>query len=665
MSDYIDALDPLQKDAVTFPAVPLKVQAGAGSGKTRVIISRIAHQIDEGIVAPHQVFASAFTKAAADEMGERIKELVPAEDLVIGTFHSIMYRFLNEWRTQQGERRLGVLKEYKKKRLIQELLDHPTKQYPDALNVEVDLREVMGRIGRWKNALVAWDDPLIEETIDDAPKDTGLGAAARVYALYERYKGEQYLIDFDDMLLMSYQLLESESEARAKAHAQWRAFFVDEAQDTNHAQWEIIKLIAPAADNPNITIVGDTRQCLYRFRGAIPELMDNFDKIYPTAQTVDLVLNYRSTRQVIKSANTLIKSFGMSDQEPVRGDGPEAVVAPFVDEADQGTQFALAITEAKERGYKGEDIAILVRTNAQTMDIERALVQHRHPYWCKGGGFFSHREIADILGYMRLAVDPMCETETPSGEKNTLRALRRVINKPTRYLGNAFVDAVERNLETAGGDILDAIQQTESYGTRRLSKNQRFEVERLVYQIRQLRDPDNNSRSMINFILEDRGIGYKTWLKKNEGLEGAEDDSREENIRTLLTAAWEYDKPADLVAFSDMTDSLQVESGDAVEIRTVHGAKGREWPIVLVSNFYEDSIPHKMAKREGSEPDERRIAYVSWTRAQALLVVGYPSSTAAYGQVSPSRYLADAEMEGPEDFVEVGWWQEAFDKLES
>ena len=660
MSEYIDSLDPEQRAAVLAPAVPLKVMAGAGSGKTRVIISRIAHQIDTGAVAPDKVFASAFTKSAATEMSDRIKSLVDADDLVLATFHSLMFRFIRDWTELNGGRYWGVMKQWEQKRLFLDLLNHPTRDYPDALNVDVDIREVMGRIGRWKNQLIHHYDDEITETIEESPKTVGLGAAARIYQLYESYKSKMGKIDFDDMLLMAYDILVASEKAQSFCRGQWDAFFIDEAQDTNHAQWEIVKLIAPPDSNPNITIVGDTRQCLYRFRGAIPELMDNFDTMYPTAQTIDLVKNYRSTRQVIKRANTLITDFQMIDQEPVRGDGPDAIAVSLIDERDQAEQIARLVTEAKRREYRGGDIAVLVRTNAQTIDIERAFVLARHPYWCRGGGFFSHREIADILAYIRIAVDPKGETGD-DGENPALKALGRIINKPTRYLGKAFVEAVERNLSQASGDIIEALAITDRYSNRSLSKSQRLEKEKLIWFLQDLQKPEHTSRSMVEAVLGD--LNYLEWLKKNEGIEDEDGDSRIENVDALRNACWEYEKPADLLAFSDMTDKLQLESGDAVELVTVHRAKGREWPIVVMSNFYEKSVPHVMAIREGGEPDERRIAYVAYTRAEDLLVVTFPQETIKYKSVEPSRYLADSEIELM-DGLDHEWWGDAFDRIE-
>lgn len=650
--NYVDFLDSEQREAVLADPTPLKVMAGAGSGKTRVIITRIAHLIDTGQMKPGRVFASAFTKSAAEEMSDRVRTLVPAEDLQIGTFHSLCYRFLNNYRGDNGMGRLGVLKPYFQKRLIQDLLDHPSRDYPDALNVEVDVAEVMRWIGSWKNALVHYDDEEIINTAEEVGTSIGIGAAATVYPLYEKYKNLQRKLDFDDMLLMTHDLLATDSGALGQARSAWDSFFIDEAQDTNHAQWEIIKLIAPPENDPNITIVGDTRQCLYRFRGAIPELMDNFEEMYRGARVVDLVKNYRSTIQVVERANNLISSFQMSDQEPVRGDGPEVLTVPFEDEGDQAAQTANLVTALKERDYQGGDIAVLIRTNAQSVEFERAFVMARHPYWCKGGGFFSHREIADVMGYIRLAVDP-----------TDAEALHRIINKPTRYLGKAFVEAVESNAARFDGDLIDAMEVTDRYRNRRLSDSQKYEVEKLVAFLRSLQDGDHTSRSMIESIVED--LKYIDWLKKTEGINDDVDDSRVDNIDALKSAAWNYTNPADLVAFAEMTDKLQMESGDAVEICTVHRAKGREWPVVVASNFYEKSIPHIMAVREGSESDERRVAYVAFTRAQDLLVVAWPRITEKYGETEPSRYLEDAKFDVPSEIVEIPWWGDSLKKIDS
>lgn len=258
--NLLGPLDDDQREAVVADPTPLVVFAGAGSGKTRVLSTRVAYMIDQGWVPADELFVTAFTKAAADEMQERIEALdVNTEGLNVGTFHSLLFRFLNADRFNKGQRRLNVAKQAQVKIAVTGMLGKPSRDFPKALNVEADLAGVLGLIGQWKNALVHDYDQQIADTRDAAPFGTDMWAAAHVYPMYQEWLADQGLLDFDDMLLMSYDLLATDAAALRRAREQWTGFLIDEAQDTNIAQWGIIRLLADPAESPNLTIVGDVR----------------------------------------------------------------------------------------------------------------------------------------------------------------------------------------------------------------------------------------------------------------------------------------------------------------------------------------------------------------------------------------------------------------------
>ena len=239
-ASYITNLDSDQQRAVLADPAPLLVMAGAGSGKTALLTSRIAHQIDSGVAEPGKMLVSAFTKVAAEEMQERVQGLTDCSELVVSTFHSIMFRFLNSYRTANGLPGYGVCKEGRKKTFFQGILDKPSKNYPQGLNLDADIGNVIGIIGGWKNACITHDSDEVAQTVNEAPRNTDLWAAAKAYPLYEAWLKAEGNIDFDDMLLKTYLMLVNDGNALAAARERWDAFFVDECQDNNVVQFNLL-----------------------------------------------------------------------------------------------------------------------------------------------------------------------------------------------------------------------------------------------------------------------------------------------------------------------------------------------------------------------------------------------------------------------------------------
>lgn len=655
-AQLLDALDADQREAVIADPTPLKVLAGAGSGKTRVMTYRAAYQIREGIVKPDEAFVSAFTRSAANEMRDRLLPLVDGVDVEVGTFHSICFRMLQQHWLNSGLSRLDVCKDGERTRILRDLLGTKTRDYPQALDIEVDIGEVGGWISTWKNSMIHHDDEEIFETIEEAVPLSAMWAAAKAYSLYEGVLELNGKLDFDDMLLKAYDLL-AENEAALQTWSQrWTAYSIDEAQDTNLVQWGILKLLAPPISDPNLTIVGDTRQALYRFRGAVPELMDDFEIAYPRARRIDLTRNYRSTPQVIERANTLIKSLKLPDQTGHRGVGTEAIVGFFDDQVDQAVNIAQFVSEARAAGHAGGDVAILIRTNAQSAQIERSFVAAKLPYWCKNGGFFERMEIGDLVSYVRLAHG--------DGDEG---ALRRIINKPTRYLGAAFCDAVMAIVARDDVSIRTAIPRVFATRGKNLSKRQLAAAKDLSDLLENICPTDPLQECLSPRMAFSRILAwteYIDWLKRNNGSDGAADESRQENIEALMDVASEFGTIEALLEFIAESNRLQQETNDATEISTVHRAKGREWPFVIVSNFHFGSFPHKKSVDAGLTQDERRVAYVAATRARDVLVFAVPAVDVHGKPQPPSPFLQDMDLaffEADEEVVgDQEWWGDLF-----
>jgi DNA helicase II / ATP-dependent DNA helicase PcrA len=658
-NDLLTGLDPQQMEAVTADPTPLLISAGAGSGKTRVLTHRVAHMLQTGVCAPSEMFVSAFTRAAADEMRERIQTLVYADGLNIGTMHSICFRFINARRRGNDQLPFDVCKEGERTRVLRDLCDRPSKNFPQALNFDrVDIGLISSIISGWKNSMIHHDDEEVLQTIDETSTIMPIGQAARVYPLYEAYLRFNNKVDFDDMLLKMYDLLVDSPSVCEIARQQWKAFFIDECQDTNAVQYAILRLIAPPEFKPNVTLVGDSRQALYAFRGARHTLMDSFQEDW-RARRIDLTANYRSTSEIVERANALANPFELPPQVSSRNGGAPTVVAEFDDPVDQAIEIARFVSEVRGMGRPGGNVAVLIRTNAQSAFIEKAFVAARLPYWCRSGGFFDRMEIGDVLAYLRLA-----------NMKTDEKSLRRIINRPTRYLGEAFCDAVMQIARTNGGDIVKAIPRVTSTRGRALSKNQRekaMDLHNLLCAIGGNSDDPVSPRIAIHTVLN--WTDYVEWLKKNSGSEIAIDDSRLDNIGVLQEIAADYHSVTDLLEFVQVATDLQEEnSADSTEITTVHRAKGREWPFVVASNFYEGSIPHKLSINEGNVDDERRVAYVAFTRAQDALLVTFPVRNEKGEQVGPSRFLASANLAAnpnpTDEEILDNWWGDTLRNLD-
>lgn len=639
MSNFMESLDVEQRKAAEYPAKPLAVMAGAGSGKTKLITSRVANQIQSGI-DPESLLVSAFTRASSKEMSERVALLLEDDEasklLDVNTFHSLMFRWYNWFRENSGQQPFDVMKEGQKKFLFEKWLGKPGRDYPFALNVaDADIGVILNWISLWKNQGFTWDGDQIKETLEDAPKGSDIHSAATLYRHYEDHLSSNNLMDFDDMLFKTWLLTDSNLEAAEAIHGRWNSgVFIDECQDTNWVQWQLVQRLAPPDATPNLTVVGDLRQSLYGFRGADPTSFEAFTKRYKGAKVIDLVNNYRSSSEIVSAANSLAAGMHMADQRAVRGQGGKVEVKEYGDASEQALAIAQEVVALKEDGRMGGEFAVLVRTNAQSAPVEAAFVKHQLPYWCNGGGFFDRMEVGDLMAYLRVAND-----------SSRTDLLKRIINRPTRYLGAAFVEAVTRNLDRYGGDILKAVRMTDSYNNRKLSPKQRQGAVDLSDLLRSLREGDVPISPSIAIQKIMKLTDYEAWLRKHSGLSEDADSQRLDNIAALVGEAAKFTSVKSFLEFADESTRLQFQSDDSTHILTVHRAKGLEWPTVWVTNMFDGSIPHTLAKREPEGYiSEKRVAYVAMTRAEDRLILSVPSMDDKGNSVKSSPFISEAGL---------------------
>lgn len=624
----LDGLNAAQTAAVKHLEGPACVIAGAGAGKTRVITVRAAHLVEEHGVPAAAVLLCTFTKKAAGEMGERLQELIgpsATEQMSIGTIHSLCYRILREeWRHEGLS--FEPLSDYWQKRYFKDILGAAP---PWGMNWECDLGEAMAKVSRLKNELYT-PDRYAAELADDEPEgDRWL----ELYRRYEKRKTGECKIDFDDMLLLCHELLRDNPGVLGR----WRRFFsyieVDEFQDTNTAQWEIIRLLA--APKNNLFVVGDDWQSVYGWRSAKPELIVNFREHYPEAATYVLETNYRSLPHVVEAGNRLIGHNAGQFPKVLRAHRDGQGELYRIQAADDEAEAKMVIGEIQallEEGHHPRDFACLYRVNAYSRAFEEALVAAEIPYVIVGSaGFFRRREVQDMVAYLRLAADP-----------RDADAFRRAVMAPSRFLGASYVKAVEDHAR--GRSLLDSATRAPGLKPYQIRNAQQF-VD-VVRHIGGLKPAE--AITAIRDLTE-----YDDWLKRDD-TEGEADNDRLENLRSLEAAAGRFPT---IDAFLKYVETMMARSrdaeqaGDKVVLSTIHRAKGLEWPVVFVVGVAEKLLPHRLAE---DVAEERRLCYVALTRARDRLYVCSPAAYAGKG-LEMSQFIPEIhEAWQPADGVPPG-----------
>ncbi len=630
----LTGLNKQQREAVTHGSGPLLVLAGAGSGKTRVITYRIAWLIGELGIHPNRILAVTFTNKAANEMLSRVAHLVPniGGRPWIGTFHSTSLRMLRRYAD-----RLGFTKSF----AVYDTSDQLTlvRRCMRELNMNDEAfppRSVLTRISNAKNELVGPAE--YEKTNLDF-----FGArVAEIYRLYQKKLREYDAMDFDDLIGRYVELLEKNEDVRNELHERFPYLLIDEYQDTNRAQYVLIKLLT--GKECNVLAVGDEDQSIYRFRGADINNILNFERDFPGATIIKLEQNYRSTGNILDAAtgvvsNNIARKGKKLFTESGSGD-PIRIVTASNDREE--AQFVIEKINSLQSQMKLSDFGVLFRTNAQSRPFEEELLRANMPYSVVGGvKFYERAEIKDVLSYLRLAVRPH---DTPS--------IDRVINVPSRGIGDTTVEALTGKATEQGLSLWTIIEGDLSFVPARASKAVR-EFREIVHDLQ--RAASSPIPELYDYVL--LRTGYRRMLSESRDIQ---DESRLQNIEELLNSAREFTEANPSAPLGDYLDSLTLmsdldryESQKGVTLMTLHAAKGLEFRVVFLAGMEEGILPHSNSQEHNEDlEEERRLCYVGMTRAREQLYCLHSHERRIHGRFreqSPSPFLAEIPEEVREE----------------
>lgn len=650
MEKYLEQLNEPQKQAVLNTEGPVMIIAGAGSGKTRVLTYRIANLMHKG-VDPFNIIALTFTNKAAREMRKRIEEVVGADakNLWMGTFHSIFAKILRIESDKLGyPSHFTIYDSDDSKSLIKSILKEmqiDDKIYKPGM--------ILSRISNAKNNLITASMYSIDTEVNAYDSSTGRPELGKIYKAYEERCFRAGAMDFDDLLLKTYQLFTQFPAALNKYQHKFKYVMVDEYQDTNHCQFMIIKKLA--AVYQNICVVGDDAQSIYSFRGATIKNILSFESEYPELKVFKLEQNYRSTQVIVNASGGIIKNNKDQLQKKVwtsNDTGEKIKVLRAINDNEEGRFVAQAIFEEKmEKRLPNSAFAILYRTNAQSRGFEEALRKLNIPYRIFGGmSFYQRKEIKDFVAYLRLVVN-----------NNDEEALRRIINYPARGIGQTTIDrlilyAGQKNLsfwkiienvrdfpelKAAASKIVDFGIMIKSFGVMRKTHNA-YELAAYIAK----------SIGLLKLLNEDKTIEgisrYENLVALLNGLKEFVEDDTNEIEKTLEN----YLQDIALLTDADKDDP----NAEKVALMTIHGSKGLEFPIVFVGGMEENLFPSQMALGNRKElEEERRLFYVALTRAEKKIYLTYATSRYKFGSLlpcEPSRFLDEIDKE----FIESEKW---------
>lgn len=637
MASLSDNLNARQVEAVIHKDGPMLVLAGAGSGKTTVLIARVERLIESG-VRPWNILTITFTNKAADELKNRLvaKLGTEAADVFASTFHSMCVRILR----RDGEK-IGIPKSF----TIYDADDslRVVKKCLKAINLDEKQfapRPIAGAISHAKESL---EQP--KELAANAEKtgDFRQKIVARVYAEYQRELHEAGALDFDDLLCETVRLFRESPETLEYYQNRWRYIMVDEYQDTNHVQYMLVALLAQKYKN--ICVVGDDDQSIYKFRGATIENILSFERQFPGAKVVRLEQNYRSTQNILSAANKVIEHNLERKGKTLwtaNGDGSKITVRRCVDEDSEASFVADKVLDGVSVGKKYSDFAVLYRMHAQSNSIEHAFTRAGIPYKIIGGlRFYERKEIKDLLAYMSVITNPA----------DNLR-LVRIINEPKRGIGDTTVAAAERLSDATGLSLFEIFEHADEYAdlSRRSAVLMHF-----TETIKSLAEEAESfdAESFFDSLCEK--TGYLDMLRA----QGAEGEGRIENIGELKTNLMKYEEAAEqpeLAGFLEevalYTDLDRMEETDSVLMMTLHSAKGLEFPSVFIVGMEEGVFPGMQAIYDMNEmEEERRLAYVGMTRAKRNLYLTAAASRMIFGQTNHNRISRFIE-EIPDEYKE-------------
>lgn len=655
MQDYLKGLNDRQREAVLHTDGPLMIVAGAGSGKTKVLTTRIAHLMAKGVDA-FNILALTFTNKAAAEMKERVEHILgnrEARNLYIGTFHSVFARIL-----RAEAHRIG----YPNAFTIYDTDDAKSvvKAVTQELNLDVQHYKpnvVYNRISGAKNALVGPAEYKNDYYIQQEDTRANRPMIGHIYEAYSKRCFKNGAMDFDDLLFKMYELLKNFPEVLHKYQHRFRYILIDEYQDTNPAQYEIIKLLG--AVHENVCVVGDDAQSIYSFRGATIQNILQFQKDYDDASVIKLEQNYRSSQNILSVANEVIRNNKgqiPKDLWTENVPGEKIRLVRTMSDNEEGKFIADAIQEQRLRNhYTNKDIAILYRTNAQSRAFEESLRRMNIPYTIYGGiSFYQRKEIKDFLAYLRLIVNPKDE-----------EALKRIINYPVRGIGKTSVD---RAILAANENNISMWQVLEAAPMFGYKAGTLQAIEEFVVMIRSFRSMLAVKNAYDIAFHVGKQTAFVKELFNDKSTEGVQ---RYENVQELLNSIKEFtETPGNeesgevgdksLAAYLQqivlLTDTDQKDpNADTVKLMTIHAAKGLEFPVVFVGGLEESLFPNAMSLNTREElEEERRLFYVAITRAKHRLFLTYANTRYKFGQLvqnDASRFIAEI----PEGFVDKSY----------
>ena len=679
ISRQFSKLNPMQQEAVRTTQGPLLLLAGAGSGKTTVLINRIAnlmrfgrgsdcHEVPDGIsqedvaflenleeepsdedrlradrlcavepAVPWSIMAITFTNKAANEMKERLSLLLgpEAEDIWAMTFHAACCRILRRDIERMGYgRSFTIYDTSDSERIMKEIVRDmglDDKTFP--------ARYVLAAISKEKDKMISPGE-MLEKA--EAQGDVRAIPIAKAYARYQQQLRDNNALDFDDIIYVTVQLLQQNPDVREYYQRKFRYILVDEYQDTNHMQYLLTSLLAGGYQN--ICVVGDDDQSIYRFRGATIENILNFEKQYPGTRTIRLEQNYRSTQSILNAANAVIShNIGRKGKRlwTDNGKGDPITVYEASDEGTEGNFVAGKIL-AGSRGKQFRDYAILYRTNAQSNALEYALKRNGIPYRVIGGTrFFDRAEVKDMLSYLCVI----------NNRFDDLR-LKRIINNPPRGLGQKTIETASRLAEAEHKPLYAVIADAGNYGPLEKSAGKFGQFSQMVESLAQLLDDGMSLPDFYEEVLV--RTGYEDMLKAKET---EENKTRLENVRELKSSIYSYVENAETPSLAGFLEEIALytdleqynEGDDAVVMMTMHSAKGLEFPRVFLVGFEDGLFPGMRAIGDAEEmEEERRLCYVAITRAKQTLTISYARQRMIYGRTAaslPSRFLKEIPEE--------------------
>lgn len=618
-----------QKLAVTDESKHLRIIAGAGSGKTRVLTMRIAYLIEEKQVKPYNILAITFTNKAAKEMKNRINEMLSdaGTGCSISTIHSLCMRILSEdisalnypknFTVVDAEDQRQILKEAYKEFGLDK------KEYPYGVMLDYIANNKYESISpNQASKLTYGDDRLI--------------AKAKVYTYYDERLKKLYGLDFDDLILFTTKLFDLYPKVLEKWSKKYHYIHVDEFQDIDKEQYKLIKQLSTVHDN--VYVVGDPDQTIYTWRGADVNIIVNFDKDFKDTKTIVLNQNYRSTNNILSGANSVIKNNkARVDKElfSKNGDGSKIIHKTCQSELFEANYVANQLVKLNADGINYKDMAVLYRSNYLSREVEKVLIENRIPYVIYGGlRFYERMEVKDILSYLRMIT------------RSDDLALLRIINQPRRGIGQKTIDAIQAIATEKGMSMYEVLKSG-------LYPKNKETFDHFVKMIEKWKDDMNNVdlELLLQEVLDDSG--YRTMLEKDNETE------RLENVKSLLDDIKEYsnnypdsslDEYLQMIAL--YTDRASEEVGDAVNLCTIHSAKGLEFEVVFVIGLSEGIFPSEKTLLEGQKglEEERRLAYVAYTRAKNLLYLTESNSFSYVIQSSklPSRFIKEID----DDYIE-------------